>query len=78
VSQANQREFAGKLKTYVGDLRGDAIPIFFHAAPSRENAEMVVAVSGWKAAADADAYVAVSAASSREYDSSDSLSTGSI
>jgi hypothetical protein len=66
VSGLQQGEFARKLREHVESLVTDAMPIFFHAAPSRENAEVVVAVSGWKSGANADAYMAVSAEYSNE------------
>ncbi|KAH8757055.1 hypothetical protein BGZ57DRAFT_908863 [Hyaloscypha finlandica] len=58
VSGLQQGEFARKLREHVESLVIDAMPIFFHAAPSRENAEVVVAVSGWKSGVNADAYMA--------------------
>jgi hypothetical protein len=66
VSGLKQGEFAGKLREHVESLVGDTMPIFFHAAPSRENAEVVVAVSGWKSGVNAGAYMAVSAEYSSE------------
>ncbi|PMD60992.1 uncharacterized protein K444DRAFT_612260 [Hyaloscypha bicolor E] len=58
VSGLKQGEFAEKLREHVESLVGDTMPIFFHAAPSRENAEVVVAVSGWKSGVNAGAYMA--------------------
>jgi hypothetical protein len=66
VSGLKQGEFSGKLREHVESLVGDEMPIFFHAAPSRECAEVVVAVSGWKNGVNANAYMAVSAEFSSE------------
>jgi hypothetical protein len=66
VSGLQQEEFARKMREHVESLVRDAMSIFFHAAPSRENADVVVAVSGWKSGANADAYMAVSAEYSNE------------
>lgn len=60
MPELKQSELAAKLKAYFEGFVGETGPIFFHAAPSRENAEVVVAISGWKSAAGPNAYVTVS------------------
>jgi hypothetical protein len=60
VPEVKQGEFGKKLQAHIEFLSQDAGAVFFHVAPSRKNAAIVVVVSGWKTAADAEAYVEVS------------------
>lgn len=47
MKTADRSEFATLLDRFASDLVKDQGAIFFHSAPSREDSEIVVAISGW-------------------------------
>lgn len=59
VPASKQQEFGLKLDEHISSLFEKQGPIFFVAAPSRENEQVVVCIWGWVKAEDAKSYLQV-------------------
>ena len=60
VPVSKHQEFSSKLDDHISSLFEKQGPVFFVAAPSRENEPVVVCIWGWPKAEDAKHYLQVS------------------
>jgi quinol monooxygenase YgiN len=67
VPVSKHQEFGSKLDNHISSLFEKQGPMFFVAAPSRENEQVVVCIWGWAKAEDVKQYLQVSHFSAFDY-----------